>query len=85
MKELTLLVWLTQLGISVVAPLVGFVLLAVWLRGSLGWGNWVIWVGTILGIVCAVDGLLNSLKSMDRLAKKGKEQSPPPISFNDHA
>ena len=32
MKELNLLVWLTQLGISVAGPLAGFILLAVWLR-----------------------------------------------------
>ena len=30
MKDLPLLVWLTQLGLSVAAPLAGFVLLAVW-------------------------------------------------------
>ena len=29
MKDLPLLVWLTQLGLSVAAPLAGFVLLAV--------------------------------------------------------
>ena len=32
MKDLTLLVWLTQLGLSVALPLAGFILLALWLR-----------------------------------------------------
>ena len=32
MKDLNLIVWLTQLGMSVAVPLAGFVLLAVWLR-----------------------------------------------------
>ena len=32
MKDLGLLVWLTQLGLSVAFPLAGFVLLGLWLR-----------------------------------------------------
>jgi hypothetical protein len=84
MKDLSLLVWLTQLGFSVAFPLAGFVLLAVWLNKSCGWGNWVIWVGIVLGIVCAIDGLRTSLKAMERLGCRKKEDTPPPVSFNDH-
>ena len=84
MKNLSLLVWLTQLGCSVAIPLVGFVLLAVWLRDRLGWGPWVIWAGVILGMICALDGLRTSLKAMGRLAKNKKEKGPPPVAFNDH-
>lgn len=83
MKELTLLVWLTQFGTSVVAPLAGFVLLAVWLRNTFGWGSWVIWVGIVLGVICALDGFLSSIKHLSRLSKK-KNESPPPTAFNDH-
>lgn len=84
MKDLSLLVWLTQLGLSVALPPAGFILLAVWLNKSCGWGSWVIWIGTILGIVCAIDGLRASLKAMERLSKKSKPDGPPPVSFNDH-
>jgi hypothetical protein len=84
MKDLSLLVWLTQLGFSVAFPLAGFVLLAVWLHKSCGWGSWVIWVGIILGLVCAIDGLRTSLKAMDRLSRRKKDDTPPPVSFNDH-
>ena len=42
---MSLLVWLTQLGISVAVPLAGFVLLAVWLRSLFDMGVWVIWAG----------------------------------------
>lgn len=83
MKNVSLLVWLTQLGVSVAAPLAGFILLAVWLRERYSWGGWVIWVGVILGLAGAVDGLRTSLKAMERLAKDKKEP-PPPVSFNDH-
>ena len=83
MKDLTLIVWLTQLGLSVAVPMAGFVLLAVWLQNHFGWGQWVIFVGIGLGLVCAIDGLRNSLKAMERLSRRKKED-PPPVSFNNH-
>lgn len=83
MKNLSLLVWLSQLGLNVALPLLGFVLLAAWLRNRCGWGSWVIWAGVILGVVCAVDGLRTSLKAMARMAKE-EEKEDPPVSFNDH-
>ncbi len=83
MKNLSMLVWITQLGLSVVIPLAGFVLLAVWLHNAHGWGVWVIWAGVALGVICAVEGLRSSLKAMDLLAKD-KPGKQPPVSFNDH-
>lgn len=84
MKDLSLLVWLTQLGCSVAFPPAGCILLAVWLRNHWGWGTWVIWVGVILGFVLAIDGLRVSLKALERLTRKSKDKQPPPVSFNDH-
>lgn len=84
MKDLSLLVWLTQLGLSVALPPAGFILMAVWLRDHFQWGNWVLWAGIILGVICAADGLRTSLKAMERMAKPKKEIDPPPVSFNDH-
>ena len=83
MKDLTLLVWLTQLGLSVAVPPAGFLLLALWLRNSWGWGSWVIWVGVILGILCAVQGFLSSLRTLRQLTEDRKKD-PPPVSFNEH-
>jgi hypothetical protein len=83
MKDLNLLVWLTQLGISVAAPLGGFIWLSVWLRQRFELGVWVILAGVFLGLVCAVDGLCTSLKAMERMTKS-KNEEPPPVSFNDH-
>ena len=84
MKNLSLLVWLTQLGFSVAVPLAGFVLLAVWLQARFDMGVWVIWAGVALGIAYAVDGLRTSLKAMDRLANRKPDEEPPPVAFNDH-
>lgn len=86
MKDLALLVWLLQLGISVAVPLAGYPLVAVWLRDYFGWGSWVIWVGLALGLGSAVDGLRDALKSMDKYIKRNhpREPGPPPVSFHDH-
>ena len=83
MKNLSMIVWLTQLGLSVAFPLVGFILLAVWLRNRFDLGVWIIFVGCFLGIVGAVDGLRASLKAMERLSRDDSKD-PPPTSFNDH-
>ena len=84
MKDINLLVWLTQLGFSVVFPLAGFTLLAVWLRGKLGLGIWVLFVGIGVGLLCAIDGFRQSIKAMERMGKHRDDNDPPPVSFNDH-
>lgn len=85
MKELNLLVWLSQLGLSVAVPPLLLIWLGLWLRDDCGWGSWVLWVCIILGLVLAVDGLRTSLKAMARLSKPRKDDTPPPVSFNDHS
>ena len=84
MKDLSLLVWLTQLGLSVAVPLAGFILLAVWLRSRFGLGSWILWVGIVLGLVSAIDGLRTSLKALSRLTRHRHDPEPPSVSFNDH-
>lgn len=84
MEDLPLLIWLTQLGLSVAAPLAGFILLALWLRNRFSLGSWVLWIGIILGLISAVDGFCSSLKTLHHLAKNKKKEKDPPVSFNDH-
>lgn len=85
MREFNLLIWLTQLGISVAAPLVLCTLGALWLRSRFGLGGWVLFVGIGLGIYLAVDGFRTSLKAMERMDKStDKKSETPPVSFNDH-
>lgn len=70
MKELRLLVWLTQLGLSAALPLAGFVLLGIWLHRCCGWGRWSIWTGLLLGFYFAVKSFRESLKAMERMEKQ---------------
>ena len=82
MKNLSMLVWLTQLGLSVALPLVGFVVLGIWLRNRFEIGTWVVIVCALIGLVCAIDGLRSSLKAMERMSKNKEDK--PPVSYNDH-
>jgi hypothetical protein len=84
MKNVNLLIWLTQLGISVAVPLGGFIWLGIWLQQRFRLGVWVVLVGIFVGLVCAIDGMRVSLKAMEHLAKDKKDTEPPPVSFNDH-
>ena len=84
MKVMTLLTWLTQLGLSIAAPLVGFLFLALWLRSEFALGNWVLWAGIALGLLSAFSGLRNSLRTLTRLTKPEGEDKPT-VSFQDHA
>lgn len=84
MKHMNLLVWITQLGISVAAPLGGFIWLGIFLRQRFELGVWVVLAGIFVGLVCAVDGLRVSIKAMERMAKDKNDSEPPPVSFNEH-
>ena len=78
MKELSLIVWLTQLGFSIALPMGGFIWLAVWLRDKYQLGPGVILAGAVLGIAGAVDGLRYSLKAMELMTRDKKEKNQPP-------
>ena len=84
MKDLSMLVWLTQLGISVAAPLATFVLLALWLRQQFGLGMWIIWTALVLGGICAVSGFRQTLHLMEQMDSRNSKKQEPPIGFNDH-
>lgn len=86
MKDLGLLIWFLQLGISVSVPLALYIMLAVWLHQSRGWGSWIIWVGVVLGICSAVGGLRDALRSMNKYIKRNSPapQDPPAVSFSEH-
>ena len=85
MKQWGLLVWIPQFGISVVFPLIGFIMLAVWLHDRHGWGGWVIAAGIICGIITAAIGFRDTARAMMQLSGTKEEHRDPGVSFNDHA
>ena len=86
MKELNMLVWITQLGMGVAMPLAGFIYLGIWLKNRFSLGTWCVILFGVIGLVMALDGLKVSLKTMERLDKsrRKKEKEISGVSFNDH-
>ncbi len=87
MKELNMLVWITQLGMGVAMPLAGCIWLGIWLKNRFSLGAWCVILFGVIGLITAIDGLKVSLKTMERMdrfrkKKDGKEISG--VSFNDH-
>ncbi len=76
------IVWITQLGLSVAAPIVLCVLGSVWLGNRFGLGPWVVAVGTLLGIGAAFAALWQNLRELERQAKE--DDNDPGVGFNDH-
>ena len=84
MKDLRMLVWLTQVGISVAAPPVVFLLLALWLRSRFALGAWCILAALALGMICAVSGLRQTLMLMEKMHRQNHRDDPPVPGFNEH-
>lgn len=74
------IVWLTQLGFSMVSPL----LLCIWggwqLQHRFGFGPWVMVAAIVLGLGGAASGVAGFARLMLNRAKRS--QAPP--SFNEH-
>ena len=81
MKEWSLLIWIPQFAISVVFPLILFLMLAVWLRDSFGWGGWVIAAGIVCGLVTAAIGFRDTIRASSGHKKESRD---PGVSFNSH-
>ena len=85
MKFLSLLIWVTQFGFSILFPLCFFLLLAVWLQTKFGLGMWIIAVCGIFGLLVTISTVRASLRSLRKAAEEASGQEPPPTAFNDHS
>lgn len=75
------LVWLTQVGLSVLGPLLLFILGAVWLKNRFSLGGWVVAVGIGQGLLGAAGALISTFRMLHRLPDEKKDK---PAGFNDH-
>ena len=91
MRTMRELIWLTQLGLSIVCPLLLSVLGAVWLRNRFDLGNWVIFLGIALGFAGAGSAGVAFARDVKFLnqpppgaSKEKQKEENPPLSFNEH-
>ena len=82
MGALENIVWLTQLGLSVLLPPVFFLWLAWWLTSSRGMGGWVYVPALVLGLGCGASSFFRFCRMVQRKAAQKRKDAP--VSFNRH-
>ncbi len=86
MKYLSLLMWVGQLGFSMLFPLCAFLILANWLQVRFELGAWVTVVLGILGFLTSASTTRSCIQSLLKETRRasGEDQKDPPIRFNSH-
>ena len=69
------IVYITQLGLSMVTPMVLCIWLANWLKETFQLGEWVLIVFVILGAVSAFASLIKTLNMTLLKPKKGEDET----------
>ena len=83
-KLLSLLLWVTQFGLSVLFPLCFFLFLAVWLQNRFGLGMWIVALLGIVGLLTSLSTARSCIRSLRKDADAAGEQKKPPTAFHDH-
>lgn len=78
------LVWLTQLGLSMLLPPVACLWLAYWLVNGRGWPMWIYLPALLLGLACGAQSFWQFARRMLKRAKKQTEEKPS-AAFNKHS
>ena len=84
MKTLSLLLWVTQFGFSVLFPICFFLLLGTWMRNRFELGIWAIAVCGLVGLLTSVSSARSCIHALRKAAEEAGDQKEPPVSFNDH-
>ena len=85
MKFLSLILWVTQFGLSALFPLCVFLYLGFWLQTRFGLGLWVMVLCGIIGFMTSISTAKSCLRSLLKARDEASSQEKPPISFNDHS
>ena len=84
MKYLSLLMWVTQFGFSVLFPTCFFLMTAIWLREKFGLGMWIVAVLGILGFLTSIATARSCIRSLLKEMERISDRKDPPPAFNDH-
>ena len=84
MKFLSLVIWVTQFGVSAVVPLCFFLWLASRLQNAYGFGIWVFFVCGLVGLLIFVSTVRSCLRTMRKEADSLCAEKETDGSFNDH-
>ena len=81
-RNLQLLLWVTQLGLTLTLPPIVLTAGAVWLRERFALGGWVVLLGVVAGLGAAVSGARDFFRFAQR--DEGEHGGDDPVAFNSH-
>ena len=84
MKLWSLLVWVTQFGFSVLFPVCFFLLLGSWLQNAYGWGQWILVLCGVLGVLTTIRTVSSCIRSLRKEAERASDGKETPVAFNEH-
>ncbi len=84
MKFMSLILWVTQFGISAVCPICFFLLLGWWLQDAYALGGWVMLLCAVLGVLTTVGTVRSCVRAMTKEAKGLGREERPSAASNDH-
>ena len=84
MKILSMLLWVTQFGFSILFPLCLFLYLGFRIQNRFGLGVWVVLLCGAIGFMTSVSTAKSCLRSLLKARDEASSQEMPPVSFNDH-
>lgn len=84
MKYLSLIMWVTQFGFSLLFPLCLFLYAGFWLQNRFSLGGWILVLFGVIGFLTSVSTARSCLNSMLKEIKRISDQEDPPVAFNDH-
>lgn len=84
MNFLSLLLWVTQFGLSVLFPLCFFLWLAVRLQQRYGLGGGIVLILGAIGLLTSVSTAKSCIRALRKDAEKAGKQEKPPVGFNEH-
>lgn len=84
MRFLSLIVWVTQFGFSVLFPTCFFLFLAHWLMTEFGLGIWIMAVLGVIGLLTSFSTAKSCVRSLLKEIEQQSDKKDPPMAFNDH-
>ena len=84
MKFLSLIMWVSQFGLSLVFPTLALLGLGFWLSSRFGIGAWIVILCGVIGFLTSVSTAKSCWRAMQKEAFGDKSKDEPPVAFNDH-
>ncbi len=78
------LVWVTQLGLSLIMPLLILIGISYWLTTQMGVGSWVYLPAFLAGLGAGGSSFWSFWKMTQRRNAQKEKKNPKTISFNQH-